>query len=104
MNAEIIFLILGMAAVTYIPRAIPAVLIDKMKFGPKFEKFLKLIPYTAMSALIVPGVFTVDSERAYIGIAGGIAAGFLAWKKAPLIVCVLAAIAVDFVLYLVIPA
>ena len=103
MRAEIIFLILGMTAVTYIPRAIPAVLIDNMKFGPKFEKFLKLIPYTAMAALIVPGVFTVDAEKAYIGIAGGIAAGFLAWKKAPLIVCVLAAIAVDFVLYLVIP-
>ena len=63
MNAEIIFLILGMAVVTYIPRAIPAVLIDKMKFGPKIEKFLKLIPYTAMAALIFPGVLTVDSEK-----------------------------------------
>lgn len=102
MRTEIIFLILGMAAVTYIPRAIPAVLIDKMKFGQKIEKFLKLIPYTAMAALIFPGVLTVDSEKAYIGIAGGIIAGFLAWKKAPLIVCVLAAIAVDFVLYLII--
>lgn len=103
MNAEIIFLIVRMAAVTYIPRAIPAVLIDKMKFGSKIEKFLKLIPYTAMSALIFPGVFTVDSNRPWIGITGGFAAGFLAWKKAPLIVCVLAAIAVDFVLYLIFP-
>ena len=102
MRTEIIFLILGMAAVTYIPRAIPAVLIDKMKFGQKIEKFLKLIPYTAMAALIFPGVLTVDSEKTYIGIAGGIIAGFFAWKKAPLIVCVLAAIAVDFVLYLII--
>lgn len=104
MNIDVVLMILGMAAVTYIPRAIPAVLVDKMKFGPKIEKFLKLIPYTAMAALIVPGVFTVDSEKAYIGIAGGLTAGFLAWKKAPLIVCVLAAIAVDFVLYLVIPS
>lgn len=103
MNAEIILMILGMAAVTYIPRAIPAVLIDKMKFGSKIEKFLKLIPYTAMAALIFPAVFTVDQTRPYIGIAGGITAGFLAWKKAPLIVCVLAAIAVDFVLYLIFP-
>ncbi|MCM1024323.1 MAG: AzlD domain-containing protein [Prevotella sp.] len=101
MNAEVIFMILGMAAVTYIPRAVPAVLIDKMKFGPKIEKFLKLIPYTAMAALVFPGIFTVDAEKPYIGIAGGFTAGFLAWKKAPLIVCVLAAIAVDLVLYLV---
>lgn len=103
MNAEIILTILGMAAVTYIPRAIPAMLIDKMKFGPKVEKFLKLIPYTAMAALIFPGVFTVDADRPWIGITGGFAAGFLAWKKAPLIVCVIAAIAVDFVLYLILP-
>lgn len=103
MNAEIIFLIVGMAAVTYIPRAIPAVLIDKMKFGSKIEKFLKLIPYTAMSALIFPGVFTVDSDKPWIGIVGGFTAGLFAWKRAPLIVCVFAAIAVNFVLYLVFP-
>ena len=58
MNIEILLLILGMTAVTYIPRAIPAVLIDKLKVGEKFEKFLRLIPYTAMAALIFPGVFT----------------------------------------------
>lgn len=100
MNLNAVFLILGMAAVTYIPRAVPAVLIDKMKFGSKAEKFLKLIPYTAMAALVFPGIFTVDAARPYIGIAGGVAAGLLAWKKAPLIVCVLAAIAVDFILYI----
>lgn len=51
-----------MAIVTYIPRAIPAVLVDKMKFGVKTEKYLKLIPYTAMSALIFPAVFSVDTS------------------------------------------
>ncbi|MGN1047667.1 MAG: AzlD domain-containing protein [Eubacteriales bacterium] len=99
-STEILFLILGMAFVTYIPRAIPAVLIDKIKFGRKAEKFLKLIPYTAMTALIFPGVITVDPSNPAIGIAGGAVAGVLAWKKCPLIVCVLAAIAVDFVLYM----
>lgn len=97
---KILILILGMALVTYIPRAIPAVLVDKMKFGAKMEKFLKLIPYTAMSALIFPGVFTVDTAHPVIGIAGGALAGILAWRKLPVMVCVLAAIAADFVLYL----
>lgn len=32
-STKILILILGMAVVTYIPRAIPSVLIDKMKFG-----------------------------------------------------------------------
>ena len=103
MNIEIILLIIGMTAVTYIPRAIPAVVIDKLKFGKKFEKFLRLIPYTAMAALIFPGVFTTDPDRLYIGIAGAITAGVLAWLKKPIIVCVLAAVGVNMVLYAVIP-
>lgn len=101
-GTKILWLILGMAAVTYIPRALPIFLSGKMKFGGKPEKFLKLIPYTAMAALIVPGVFTVDAAHPAIGIAGGLVAGALAWFKCPVMVCVLAAIAVDFVLYLVI--
>jgi branched-subunit amino acid transport protein len=96
---NLLVLILGMAVVTYIPRALPAVLVDKLKFGPKVEKFLKLIPYTAMSALIFPGVFTVDANP-IIGIVGGAVAALLAWKKQPVMTCVLAAIAADFVLYL----
>lgn len=98
-RAEIWLLILGMTAVTYIPRMLPSILIDRMKFGPKMEKFLKLIPYTAMAALIFPGVITIDSNP-LIGIAGGAAAFLLAWKKLPVMVCVLGAIAVDFLLYL----
>lgn len=100
-SADILLLILGMTIVTYIPRAIPAVLVDKMKFGPKTEKFLKLIPYTAMSALIFPGIFTTDESMPVIGIAGGLTAILLAWRKCPVMVCVLAAIAVDFLLYCV---
>lgn len=100
-TTKVFLLLFGMMAVTYIPRALPAVLIEKMRFRAKMEKFLKLIPYTAMSALIFPGVFTVDTNPV-IGIAGGAVAGILAWKKCPVMICVLAAIAVDFVLYLVI--
>lgn len=101
-NPEIWLLILGMAVVTYIPRMLPAVLVGKMRFGPRMEKFLNLIPYTAMAALIFPGVFTVDTAHPIIGIAGGTVALVLAWKKRPVMVCVLAAIAVDFLLYLIV--
>lgn len=99
MNYEIMIMIIGMTAVTYIPRVLPAVFISKFKFSPKFEKFLRLIPYTAMSALIFPGVFSVDAERPYIGIAGGITAALLAWKKLPVMVCVVAGIAIDMIIY-----
>lgn len=96
---KVFLLILGMALVTYLPRAIPAVLVERMRFGPKAEKFLKLIPYTAMAALIFPGILTVDAQNPYIGLIGGAVAGALAWKRCPLMVCVLAAIGADFLLY-----
>ena len=97
---KILILILGMTLVTYIPRALPFLLIEKMQFSGKLEKFLKLIPYTAMSALIFPGVFSVDASNPMIGIVGAGVAGILAGKKCPVMVCVLAAIAADFLLYM----
>ena len=38
---NIYVLILLCALVTFIPRLIPAIAVDKLNFGPKFEKFLK---------------------------------------------------------------
>ena len=99
-RTDVLFIILGMTAATYIPRALPAVILEKLKFSTKVEKFLKLIPYTAMAALIFPGVFLVDNMNPIIGIAGGAVAIVLAMRKCQIMVCVLAAIAVDFVLYL----
>lgn len=101
MNYPIIFLILGMASVTYISRALPAIIIDRINFSPKLEKFLQNIPYAAMAALIFPGVIKVDAARPEIGLCGGVAAGILAWLKCPVIVCVIAAIVVDMLLYMV---
>jgi branched-subunit amino acid transport protein len=99
MNAHIIILILGMAAVTYIPRALPAVLIEKVRFSPKAGKFLRLIPYTAMAALIFPGVLTADASHPSVGIVGALAAGMLAWLKLPLMAVVIGAVAADMILY-----
>ena len=98
-RVNIWLLILGMAVVTYVPRALPAVLIEKMHFSPKVEKFLKLIPYTAMAALIFPGVLSADAARPEIGVIGGVTPAVLAWKRCPVMVCVLAAIGAVFLVY-----
>lgn len=99
---EVLLIILGMTAVTYIPRALPAVILDKLKFSAKVEKFLKLIPYTAMTALIFPGIFTVDTAHPEIGIVGGLVAILLAWRKVQVVICVLVAIGADILLYMLI--
>src|SRR5665647_3054312 len=99
MNLSITILILGMAIVTYIPRALPAVLIDKMNFSSNMEKFLRLIPYTAMAALVFPAVLNVDANHISIGVLGALVAAFLAWKKLPVMVVVIAAIIMDMLMY-----
>ena len=98
---EIYLLIFGMALVTYIPRALPAFWMDRLRLGKRFQNFLSLLPYTAMSALIFPGVFCVDAEHPLFGVAGAAIVAVLALKKCSLIVCVLAAVAVNCVLYLI---
>ena len=80
---EVYLLIFGMAAATYIPRALPAFLMDKLTLSKRVESFLSLLPYTALSALIFPGVFSVDAEHPLFGIAGAAAAALLALKNAP---------------------
>ena len=78
---DINIVILGCALVTFIPRLIPAIFVDKLNFGSKVEKFLNLIPYTALAALICPGVLTVDNQLWYIGLIGAVVAAGLSWKK-----------------------
>ena len=96
MRTEIILLVLLMMLVTFIPRMLPAFIVGKLKLGKKTEKFLKLIPYTAMAALIFPGILTVDENRFCIGLIGGGVAAILAYFKCPVIVCVLAAIVTNY--------
>lgn len=100
MSETVLLMIFGMALVTYIPRALPGVVIKHMRLGRKAEKFLRLIPYTAMAALIFPGVLTINPERLEIGIVGGLVATILALLKMPIIVCAVVAILADMLLYL----
>ncbi len=98
---NIALLILGMALVTYIPRVTPAFFADKMKYGKKFGKFIGLIPYTAMTALIFPGVLSTDAELWYIGVIGALVAIVLSCiKKIPSFVVVLASVLAVMLTYL----
>ncbi len=99
----VMLVILGCAIVTFIPRLIPALFIDKLNFSPKVEKFLNLIPYTALAALICPGVLTVDNQLWYIGLIGAVVAAGLAWKKVPLGAIVILTVVVLISVYSIVP-
>lgn len=103
LSTNALIMILGMALVTLIPRILPVPLVKKLHFGPKAEKFLRLIPYTAMAALIFPSILSTDADRIYIGLVGGGVAALLAWFKMPLIVCVIGSVGVNMLLYAFIP-
>ena len=99
----IMIVILGCAVVTFIPRLIPALCIDRLNFSPKVEKFLNLIPYTALAALICPGALTVDNQLWYIGLIGAVVAAGLAWKKVPLGAIVILTVVVLITVYSIVP-
>lgn len=77
------WLLLGMTLVTALPRIVPAFFINKIRFNHYFERFLKLVPYTAMAALIFPGVFSMDPTRWYVGMIGAVVAIVLSLLKSP---------------------
>ena len=91
-------LILGMMAVTFLPRILPAFVVDKIKLNRYTERFLRLIPYTAMTALVIPGFLSVDSQRWYVGVVGvGVAILLSCFPKMPSgVVVVLSVLSVWF--------
>ncbi len=99
----IYLLIFGMLLVTYIPRVAPAFLADRLTPGRRLQKYLELIPYTAMASLIFPGVLSVDGSYAVVGAVGAIVAvGLSLIKKVPISVVVIGAVAADMLVYAII--
>ncbi len=70
MNDSLIPLILGMAAVTYVPRLMPFLLLNRLRIPFRLNAFLKAIPVAAIGALIVPGVLTATPELPAAALAG----------------------------------
>ncbi len=86
-------LILGMALVTFLPRILPSFVVDRIRLNRHLETFLRLIPYTAMTALVFPGVLSVDGARWYVGVVGAVVAILLSWiPKIPSGVVVVASV------------
>ena len=89
----VIWTIIGMAVVTYVPRMMPFVLFDAEKLHPRVRGVLENVPYAALGALIFPGVLFVNDDIIF-GIIGASVAFLVAYWGANLILVVLSAIAV----------
>ena len=54
MRIEIILACLGMTAVTYFSRALLTVSVARIRISPFWERFLAVIPFAVLSALVTP--------------------------------------------------
>lgn len=80
-------MILGMAAVTYLPRMIPLVAFESLKLPGFLERVLKNVPYAVLGALIFPGILLVQNGALY-GLAGAVIAFLLSYLGASVIIVV----------------
>ena len=90
---DFLLIIGGMALVTFIPRFLPAVVLQSVSLPKWLRSWLDTIPYAALGALIFPGILEVAPERPEVGLAGGLAAALLAWFELHIIWIMAGAIA-----------
>ncbi|MBE3590524.1 MAG: AzlD domain-containing protein [Firmicutes bacterium] len=69
-------IVLGMAAATYLPRALPTLWLARRaaQLPPALRRWLEMLPPAALGALVVPGILYVAPGRPWVGVAGGVAA------------------------------
>ncbi|MCM3114346.1 AzlD domain-containing protein [Neobacillus sp. MER 74] len=94
MKAEIVWMILGMGLVTYIPRMMPFVLFKGKELPPFIQGVLKNVPYATLGALIFPAIIFIQKEDIWYGVIGAVAAFIAAILGANVIVVVIGSIAV----------
>ncbi len=95
---RIYLIIAGMTAATYIPRLLPFTLLKDRKPSRYLDRFLKLIPYTALGALILPGIFTAVPDMPIAGIAGGAVALAICFVRGGTILPIFGAILTSYMI------
>ena len=98
---NIILLILGMAAVTYVPRLMPFFLIGSNKLPERVDAFLKCIPVTAIGALIIPGVFNAVPDEPLAVVCGMGFAFIIGMWRGGIIIPVIGSVVTTYLILLV---
>ncbi|OCA84330.1 branched-chain amino acid transporter [Bacillus sp. FJAT-27225] len=93
MKSEIVWMIIGMGIVTYIPRMLPFVLFKGKELPPFLQGVLKNVPFATLGALIFPGILSINEDLRF-GLIGAASAFVIAFLGANVIVVVIGSIAV----------
>ena len=89
---NVLLVIVGMSAVTYIPRLLPLILKGNREPPQWMKRTLQLLPFTAIGALVVPDGFTVIDGNILIASIGLAVAGVVTWLTRQPFVAVIAAV------------
>lgn len=96
--SNVIWIILGMMLVTYIPRLFPFLTMSEDKLPSRMRKFLNYVPYTALGALIIPGVFSTTPEVPLAAIGGICFAIIYSWFKGGVFIPVIGSVVITFII------
>lgn len=99
---KIATLIMGMTAVTYLPRLIPFYLFNPKNINNKVKLFLKTIPFAALGALIFPGVLNAIPGEKIISLIGLGTAIIISWYSKNIILPVMGSIIIVLTILLII--
>ncbi len=75
---RLVLIVAGMAIVTYVPRLVPLVIRTRRELSARQMRVLRLVPVTAIGALIIPGGLTAVDGRLDLSLIGIAAAVILA--------------------------
>ena len=88
----IALVVLGMTAVTYIPRLLPLVLKGNSDPPEWMKRTLQLLPFTAIGALLIPDGFTSIEGNVPVAAIGLAAAAGITWLTHQPFLAVIAAV------------
>ncbi|WP_062352541.1 AzlD domain-containing protein [Bacillus kwashiorkori] len=91
MNYSIVWMILGMAVATYLPRMLPLTFFQNFTFPPFIQEVLKNVPFAILGALIFPGVLFIQ-EEIWFGLFGAFVAFIIAYTGVNVIFVVIGTI------------
>lgn len=84
--------ILGMMAVTYVPRLLPLVLRGRASPPAWVQRTLRLLPFTAIGALLIPNGLTAVDGNILLSAIGLLVAAVATWLARQPFVAVVAAV------------
>ncbi len=93
-KAELLWLILAVAAATYALRAVPLALLRRPMRNPRAVAFIGYLPYAILAAMVVPGIFTGAGTPGASWAGAAVALGLALWGRSlPVVAAAAAAVA-----------